>query len=195
MDRSDPPSGANYLSNQKAEIVDVIANLFRRRGYDGVSLGDISAATGLGKSSLYHHFPGGKEEMASTVVEQAASNMQAFVFTPLMAGDSLESRIDGMISSVTGIYGGGDDPCLLASLLSSDENGPLAERAGELIRLWADRIANALRAEGIERKEARRRGILAVALIQGGLITSKAFDSGEPFKEAMATARTVLLAR
>jgi len=195
LDRSDPPTGANNLSNPKAEIVDVIADLFRRRGYDGVSLGDISAATGLGKSSLYHHFPGGKEEMASTVVEQAARNMQAFVFTPLMAGDSLESRIDGMISSVTGIYGGGDDPCLLASLLSSDENGPLAEKAAALIRLWADRIANALRTEGIERKEARRRGILAVALIQGGLITSKAFNSGEPFREAMATARTVLLAR
>ncbi|MBA3067588.1 MAG: TetR/AcrR family transcriptional regulator [Hyphomonas sp.] len=195
MNHSDGPTGVPQLSNQKAEIVDVIANLFRRRGYDGVSLGDISAATGLGKSSLYHHFPGGKEEMASTVVEQAACNMQDFVFAPLQAGDSLEAKVDGMISSVTRIYGGGDDPCLLASLLSSDENGPLAEKAAALIRLWAERIANALRAEGVERKEARKKGMLAVALIQGGLITSKAFASGEPFKEAMATARAVLLAR
>lgn len=183
------------MSSQKSEIVDIIADLFRRRGYDGVSLGDISEATGLGKSSLYHHFPGGKEEMATTVVDQAAANMQAFIFEPLQAGHTLKSRVDGMISSVTGIYGGGDNPCLLASLLSSDENGPLAEKAGALIRLWAEKIAQALRSEGVDRREARRKAILAVALIQGGLITSKAFGSGEPFSEAMSAVRLVLLQR
>jgi hypothetical protein len=121
--------------------------------------------------------------------------MQAFIFEPLQAGRTLKSRVDGMISSVTGIYGGGDNPCLLASLLSSDENGPLAEKAGALIRLWAEKIAQALRSEGVDRREARRKAILAVALIQGGLITSKAFGSGEPFSEAMSAVRLVLLER
>ncbi|MEM8810542.1 MAG: TetR/AcrR family transcriptional regulator, partial [Cyanobacteria bacterium P01_G01_bin.38] len=32
--------------------------VFRRYGYEGASLSMLSKATGLGKASLYHHFPG-----------------------------------------------------------------------------------------------------------------------------------------
>lgn len=45
-----------------------LLDLFRQFGYDGVTLSKISQATGLGKASLYHHFPGGKDEMVETVL-------------------------------------------------------------------------------------------------------------------------------
>lgn len=44
--------------------IPALFQLFRESGYDGVSLAQIAVATGLGKASLYHHFPGGKVEMA-----------------------------------------------------------------------------------------------------------------------------------
>ena len=53
------------------EVVDRLLTAFRRKGYDGASLADLSAATGLGRSSLYHYFPGGKEEMARAVLDRA----------------------------------------------------------------------------------------------------------------------------
>ena len=52
----------------KPEMLDRLMNLFRDKGFDGASLADISTATGLGKSSLYHHFPNGKEEIARQVL-------------------------------------------------------------------------------------------------------------------------------
>ena len=52
----------------KAEVLDRLMESFRRHGYDGASLATLSERTGLGKSSLYHHFPGGKEQMALEVL-------------------------------------------------------------------------------------------------------------------------------
>ena len=46
-------------------VLERLLATFRDQGYDGASLAELSAATGLGKSSLYHHFPGGKVDMAA----------------------------------------------------------------------------------------------------------------------------------
>ena len=55
-------------TRSREEIVLALFDLFRRAGYEGVSIGEISAATGLGRSSLYHYFPGGKADMAAAVI-------------------------------------------------------------------------------------------------------------------------------
>jgi AcrR family transcriptional regulator len=52
----------------KQTHVPSLLDLFRQLGYDGVTLSKISQVTGLGKASLYHHFPGGKDEMVETVL-------------------------------------------------------------------------------------------------------------------------------
>ena len=62
----------------REEVVDRLTRVFRREGYDGASLARLSEATGLGRSSLYHHFPRGKEDMADAVFE--ASGIRALGF-------------------------------------------------------------------------------------------------------------------
>jgi AcrR family transcriptional regulator len=51
-------------------LVDVAVEVFLRHGYDGASMGDIARASGLGKSSLYHHVSG-KEELLDRGVGRA----------------------------------------------------------------------------------------------------------------------------
>ena len=40
----------------KERIIDQALDLFSRKGYDGVSVRDISGAVGIKESSLYNHF-------------------------------------------------------------------------------------------------------------------------------------------
>src|SRR5947209_5229638 len=61
-----PPS-----SLTREEVIDRLMDVFRRLAYDGASLAEFSKATGLGKSSLYHYFPGGKEDMGRAVLGRA----------------------------------------------------------------------------------------------------------------------------
>jgi TetR/AcrR family transcriptional repressor of lmrAB and yxaGH operons len=46
----------------KADVVPLVAEVFRELGYEGTSLSSITDKTGLSKGSLYHFFPDGKEE-------------------------------------------------------------------------------------------------------------------------------------
>ncbi len=87
MDQTDPASAS------RDAIVVQLFELFRRGGFDGVSLSDISTATGLGRSSLYHHFPGGKSDMAAAVLELAGGWLDKAVIAPLEESGSRRARI------------------------------------------------------------------------------------------------------
>ena len=47
----------------RTRLLDAAERLFHERGYSAVSMADIATATGIRKASLYHHVPGGKEEL------------------------------------------------------------------------------------------------------------------------------------
>jgi AcrR family transcriptional regulator len=52
-----PPRGTRP-SNRREITVQTAVDLFSRRGYAAVSMSDIAAATNVGASALYRHFPG-----------------------------------------------------------------------------------------------------------------------------------------
>jgi AcrR family transcriptional regulator len=57
------------MSETKESILVRATELFLRRSYEGVSIQDIAQAVGLTKSSLYHHFPKGKEQIFQEVAD------------------------------------------------------------------------------------------------------------------------------
>jgi TetR/AcrR family transcriptional repressor of lmrAB and yxaGH operons len=94
-------------AQQKSEIVDQLFLVFRDRGYEGASLADLSEATGLGKSSLYHHFPGGKEQMAEAVLERAKAFIQSAIADVAQSREPLTIRIRKVATAFDQIYAGG----------------------------------------------------------------------------------------
>ena len=51
--------------------------LFGERGYRGVTLGDVAGALGMRKPSIYHHAPGGKEQLYAEVMEELLERYRA----------------------------------------------------------------------------------------------------------------------
>ena len=60
-------------SSTKDRIVDASAELFRRNGYTGTGVKQIVAAAGAPFGSLYHFFPGGKEELGAAAVRTSGA--------------------------------------------------------------------------------------------------------------------------
>lgn len=188
-----PTEAGVTATESRAALIARLFDLFRVKGYEGVSIGDVSEATGLGRSSLYHYFPGGKEAMAEAVIAAARTAMEQTIFAPLAAEGPLDKRLDAMLAAVSKLYAGGRTPCVLASLLSSETDGPIAAGAARLLRDWADAMTEALRATGVALAEARRRATLALSQIQGALVLVRATKRREIFPEALAAARAMLL--
>src|SRR5262245_32120345 len=103
----------------KAEMLARLLDLLRDKGFDGTSLSDISESTGLGKSSLYHHFPKGKEGIALGVLAYLEEQLEDALFEPMRSSGSPKHKLDRMLDTIDHFYEGGKKACLLERLCSS----------------------------------------------------------------------------
>jgi AcrR family transcriptional regulator len=178
----------------REEIALALFDLFRRSGYDAVSIADISETTGLGKSSLYHHFPGGKPDMAEAVANLAHALMRDRVFDVLRARAPIAKKIAAMNAFVSEMYEGGGAPCLISSLMISPNAGPAAiDAVRGIMSEWIDALTEALRAEGRKESEARKRAVASLVAIQGALVVARATGDKRVFENAISASRRVLL--
>ena len=167
---------------------------FRCAGFDGVSLSRISQVTGLGKASLYHHFPGGKGEMAEAVMELAADWLEANVFRHLEADGDPGPRLQAVLASLDSFYAGGSKSCLLDVMpLGGSESVRSAVKA-VFVRLRAGFERVALDA-GLPEALAASRAEEALVSLQGSLVLARGLRDTGPFLRAVDALRREFLQR
>src|SRR2546423_8572951 len=104
----------------KDDVLDRLMDAFREKGYEGASLAELSAATGLNKSSLYHYFPGGKQDMAAQVMAHLDRQLTA-VYEPLQSAKPPKQKLGAMLDALVAFYEGGRKSCLLYRLCGSSD--------------------------------------------------------------------------
>jgi TetR/AcrR family transcriptional regulator, lmrAB and yxaGH operons repressor len=169
----------------KATYIPCLLQLFRQHGYDGATLSKISEATGLGKASLYHHFPGGKDEMVEAVLDHLEDWLTQNILQPLASpGDSV-ARLQCMCDRLAELYEGGKQPCVFAILLLGSARDVFHGKVQALFVGWIDAITSVLVETGMEKDLARQRGEDAAIAVQGALILSQALNNPSPFLRVM----------
>ena len=190
-ERGAEPTVRRALASRE-EVVDALFRLFCEAGFDGVSISDVSRATGLGKSSLYHHFPGGKDDMAGAVMAAVEGWIEDRVERPLAAAGDRAAQVTALVRAADELYAGGARPCIVASLLVGRPPEGLSERLGGVLRRWIAALATALEATGDAPDAARRKATAALVRIEGALVVARALDSREPFRAAIEDVRDML---
>jgi AcrR family transcriptional regulator len=80
-----PGRGRPPRYSQK-ELLDLVVAVFNARGYEATTMEDLARATGLNKSSFYHHVSG-KEQLLSLAVDRALDALAAVMAElPAQAG-------------------------------------------------------------------------------------------------------------
>ncbi|HJV21643.1 MAG TPA: TetR/AcrR family transcriptional regulator [Holophagaceae bacterium] len=161
---------------------------FRTCGFDGVSLSRISEVTGLGKASLYHHFPGGKAEMAQGVMTLAWGWLEGNVFAPLEADGDPAARLEAVVQALEGFYAQGRKSCLLDVMPIS--GGPEVKAA---VKAVMERLATGftmLAADaGLSEAQAAARAEHALVALQGSLVLARGLGDPGPFLRQMQSLR------
>ncbi|MFV2091191.1 MAG: TetR/AcrR family transcriptional regulator, partial [Pseudomonadales bacterium] len=73
---------ANRGQSRKT-LLRALREVFEAKGFDGTTLTQLAESTGLGKASLYHHFPGGKGEMAAVLLRGSVAELEQLAFARL----------------------------------------------------------------------------------------------------------------
>jgi TetR/AcrR family transcriptional regulator, lmrAB and yxaGH operons repressor len=132
----------------RADLVAATGKLLRRRGYSGTSVSDFLDAAGAANGSLYHHFPGGKEELARAAIEAAADQIEAALRSAFAATDDVvtatQQSIDGMIAA---FEADPRDGCPVAptALDAAGISEPLRLAAAAAFARWSGVFEQALR--------------------------------------------------
>ncbi|WP_042304089.1 TetR/AcrR family transcriptional regulator [Paraburkholderia kururiensis] len=170
----------------KDEIIDRLFTVFRDRGFEGASIADLSGATGLGKSSLYHHFPEGKQQMAEAVLERATAMIDSEILNAARSAGTLKTRIRKIVAALDQLYLGGRTPCVLGQLATSDIGAVAKQGLLQAFSHWIDAIEALARESGMSPVRARHFAEDWVARLQGALILQAASGDVGPYKRAMA---------
>jgi TetR/AcrR family transcriptional regulator, lmrAB and yxaGH operons repressor len=172
----------------KQTYVPILLKLFRQLGYEGVTLTKISEATGLGKASLYHYFPGGKAAMAAVALTDVNQWLETRIL-PMLAIEQGRSPIEifqSMCEETSRFFNAGQNPCLWAVLAMEETSDALfhAEISGALTR-WIGAIKDVLVSAGVESSIAQQRGEDAMISIQGALIVSRGLRDYGAFQRVL----------
>ena len=169
----------------KEEIIDRLFVVFRDRGFEGASLADLSRATGLGRSSLYHYFPGGKDQMAAAVLARAEAVIESQIFLVAQAPEALKVRVRKIVSVLKQMYSGGRTPCILGQLATASLEPAARKSLRSSLERWTAAIAKLAHDGGMEKIRASEFAEDWVARLQGALIVQAASGSTGAFDRAL----------
>jgi TetR/AcrR family transcriptional repressor of lmrAB and yxaGH operons len=167
------------------ELFGRLTEVFRRKGYDGASYTDLMEATGLVKASLYHRFPGGKEEMVDAILSDVDRQFAEYVLTPALEEGKPKERARRMARRLREFYDSGKAWCLLDTLSLAESRGTLAH-ARKSMEFWVECFARVGREAGLSAGVARKRAEEAVAAIEGGLVVARVLKNRRPFLRVLA---------
>lgn len=190
------------MESTRDRIVDASAELFRRQGYTGTGLKQVVAEADAPFGSIYHFFPGGKEQLGDEVIRVAgAFFLQLF--------ETIADESPNHTAGVRNFFAGAaetlrqtdyQDACPIATvaLEVASTNETLREATADVFESWIDAATARGMAAGLPRASARKLAIGMICSLEGAFVLSRAMRSTEPLEvtgaQATAAVRAALAA-
>jgi len=157
MTRTSPtPEPAAEGLSSRAKILDTAEALFARRGFAGVGLREVAEKVGLGKSSLFHHFPT-KLSLYVAVLERILSRIDQRVDAAEQDEESALARLRQWVDVVIDTLA--ENPTYAQLLLRTLFEGSVVDRVDSkrldrILQRTLGRVARRLE-EGVASGEIR----------------------------------------
>ena len=174
-------------AKHRDQLIQSAARLFRQRGYAATGLNDILRDSGAPKGSLYHYFPGGKEELGVAAVRWAGERGRS---TLTQLSDNSADSPELLSAYATQLAGWMADsayrdgcPIATSMLETVPASAAMAGAGREVLGGWCAVLAEALQRDGLDADAARRLAQLAVASLEGALLLARVAGSDKPILE------------
>ena len=171
--------------NERADVLPKLAEVFRAHGYEGASLALISKATGLGKGSLYHFFPGGKRRWRRPSSLKSTAGFAITFSSRCVYLRMRKLRSAKMFDAVESYFDKGGRVCLVGLFALGEERDRFAGAIGGYFAEWVTALALALEAAGREQGAAREIAEETVAGVQGALVLARSLREPAAFLRSL----------
>src|SRR3954447_3831371 len=166
------------MAGTRERMIVSTALLMRERGARATSLDAVLEHSGAPRGSIYHHFPGGRDQLLREATDYAGE----YIGRRLERGGDPLATLDELFAEYR------------ANLLASDfragcpvvavavEGPDLREHVKGAFARWRSALAGALAASGIETARADELALMIIASFEGGLILARAYRDLAPLE-------------
>ncbi len=168
------------IAPTRARILNAAAELFRRQGYAGTGLKQVVAAAHAPFGSLYHHFPGGKQQLADEVIRTGGAFFEALVTAVYDQELTAEASVRAVFESAAATLVSTDfqDACPIATLALefASTNDDLRRATAEIFEEWTAALT--------DRLDDPDRALAVLAALEGAFVLSRARRTIDPMLAA-----------
>jgi AcrR family transcriptional regulator len=160
--------------------------LMREGGYDAAGIKQVVARSRAPIGSVYHHFPGGKTQLAVEALGQHAVKASTLLESVFARNRPVADRVRALFTmAARGFDGAGCRRGCAIGAVSADlgpDDDELRRACAESLSGWIDTIAHHL--PWRSRRARRSFAQMIVVAFEGAFIVGRATRSGEPFLTA-----------
>src|SRR3954453_17125370 len=163
--------------------MDATAELFRRQGYTGTGIKQIVADARAPFGSIYHFFPGGKEQLGAEVIRRSGQlYLELFITIAADAPDvvsGLEAFFTGAAEHLEETDYADACPIATVALEVASTSEALREAMADVFGSWIDGATQYLAGPGIPEQRPRELAFAMLSLLEGAFVFSRAMRSTE----------------
>ena len=167
-------------------MLEATIDLLRGWGFSGAGINDIVRESAAPKGSVYHHFPGGKLQIAGEALELYSERVRRFIGEALASRRAAPDKVRALFNAFGRRVAAAEfrRSCAVGavSLDLDDDNEPVRAVLIDAIEAWQAEIASHFDLGSAARTQSFA-GLLLTA-VEGAYVRARAEHSAEPFREA-----------
>ena len=166
----------------RQKLVAATGALLRRQGFHATGLSDIVEESGAPRGSLYFHFPGGKDELATAALAAAGQEWRARVEAVVASAPDLGSAISNIVDLLADDLAASkfQHGCPVAAVALETTSEPVRKAIVAHYAAWETGIAEHLGRLGVPAIAAKQLAVVALASIEGALLLARVQRSKAP---------------
>lgn len=172
----------------RESILTAAAELMRHRGYAGVGMKDIAQASGAPIGSLYHHFRGGKVEIAREALANAGLAYGLLIPAAMDAHADLGEGIEDAFAQAAADMAdtGFANMCPVASVAAetAETVEELRAATGDIFTGWIDGGTAYFVSRGLDEDFARQVALALIAALEGAFLLARTLRDTAPLLAA-----------
>ena len=169
-------------------LTDAAILAIREHGYAGTSMQDLLRDTGVSSSSMYHHFPGGKEALVAEAVRRSGFD-SAELIAAVMDRDDPADGIRLIFEAGAREMRSHDFtlgcPIGVPATEAPTDSEAIRAAVAEVFDAWTDIYRAALERHGVDDHDAAELARAIVAVYQGTVTLARATRSIQPYDDAI----------
>lgn len=190
--------GTSRETGARERMVDATTRLLRSQGYHGTGLNQIVQESRAPKGSLYHYFPGGKEELTAEAIRQGGKEAMGDFAQALTAGRTFVEGAQLFLEMAAQKLEESDFllgcPMAAVALEAAGESDLIQQACSCSFSGLEQSLVSRLLVEGYPAERAADLAVLLLAAFEGALVLCRAHRTSRPMR-VMARVLPSLLQR